>query len=126
MRHLSPKITTHPPGFATPRHVHHVADEGFYVLEGAMLGFCGDRQWRVTRRGLVWLPHGIPHGYTVDGDETLRTLAFTVPAGLERFVAEGGAPAAARTLQPPGAPDIDKLLAAGSKHGIENLGPPQA
>jgi mannose-6-phosphate isomerase-like protein (cupin superfamily) len=29
---------THPPGFATPPHVHHTTDEGFYVLEGAMRG----------------------------------------------------------------------------------------
>lgn len=116
---------THPPGFATPRHVHHAADEGFYVLEGAMRGFCGDRQWRATRGAFVWLPRGIPHGYAVDGDAPLRTLAFTVPAGFERFVADAGEPAGARTLPPPGAPDIAKLLAAGTKHHIETLGPPE-
>ncbi len=117
---------THPPGFATPRHVHHAADEGFYVLEGAVRGFCGERRWRATRGAFVWLPRGIPHGYAVDGDETLRTLAFTVPAGFERFVADAGAPAAARTLPPPGAPDIEKLLAAGATYNIETLGPPDA
>lgn len=116
---------THPPGFATPRHVHHAADEAFYVLEGAMRGFCGDKRWRATTGSFVWLPRGIPHGYAVDGDETLRTLAITVPADFERFVAEAGEPAQERIVPPPSAPNIDKLLAAGEKYHIETLGPPE-
>jgi quercetin dioxygenase-like cupin family protein len=115
---------THPPGFATPRHVHHAADEAFYVLEGSLRGFCGDRTWRATTGGFVWLPRGIPHGYAVEGDETLRTLAITVPAGFDQFVADAGEPAAARTLPPPAEPDMPKLLAAGDRHHIETLGPP--
>ena len=104
---------THPPGFATPSHIHHTTDEGFYVLEGAMRG------------SFVWLPRGIPHSYAVDGDETLRSLAITLPAGFERFVAEAGEPARERTLPPPGEPDIEKLNAAAAKVGIEHLGPPE-
>lgn len=116
---------THPPGFATPKHVHHAQDEAFYVLEGAMRGFCGDRSWHATTGSFVWLPRGIPHGYAVDGEETLRILAITLPADFERFVAEAGEPARERTLPPPGAPDIEKLLAAGDKYHIETLGPPE-
>lgn len=114
---------THPPGFATLRHIHHREDEAFYVLAGAMRGVCGDRWWRATAGSFVWLPRGIPHGYAVDGNEQLRTLAITLPAGFERFVAEAGEPAQERTLPPPGAPDVEKLLAAGAKYGIETLGP---
>ena len=116
---------THPPGFATPRHVHTDVDEAFYVLEGAMRGYCGERRWHATAGAFVWLPRGIPHGYAVDGDETLRSLALTMPAGFDRFVAEAGEPAQERTLPPPAAPDIEKLLAAGTRHGIETLGPPE-
>ncbi len=115
---------THPPGYATPRHVHHDADEAFYVLEGALRGFCGDQTWRATRGGFVWLPRGIPHGYAVDGDETLRTLAITVPAGFDHFVADASDPAVTRTLPPPSEPNFPRLLAAGDKHNIETLGPP--
>ena len=116
---------THPPGFATPRHVHTDVDEAFYVLEGAMRGYCGERRWYATAGAFVWLPRGIPHGYAVDGDETLRSLARTMPAGFDRCVAEAGEPAQERTLPPPAAPDIEKLLAAGARHGIETLGPPE-
>ncbi len=115
---------THPPGFATPRHVHHTADEAFYVLAGAMRGYCGDRAWRATRGSFIWLPRGVPHGYAVDGDEPLRTLAIALPAGFEQFVVEAGEPARERTLPPPAAPDVEKLDAAAAKVGIEHLGPP--
>jgi mannose-6-phosphate isomerase-like protein (cupin superfamily) len=116
---------THPPGFATPPHVHHATDEGFYVLEGAMRGSCGDRTWHATSGSFVWLPRGVPHSYAVDGEETLRSLAITLPAGFERFVAEAGEPARERTLPPPGEPDLEKLDATAAKVGIEHLGPPE-
>lgn len=115
---------THPASFATPLHVHHLADEAFYVLAGGMRGICGDREWAATTGAFVWLPRGIPHGYAVDGDETLRTLAITVPAGFDRFIVEAGEPAKERTLPPPTPPDIAKLEAAGAKYGIETVGPP--
>jgi quercetin dioxygenase-like cupin family protein len=111
----------HPPGFATPRHVHHAEDEAFYVLEGAMRGFCGDRSWYATAGSFVWLPRGIPHGYAVDGDQILRSLAISLPAGFERFVAEAGEPTQERTLPPPAEPNVEKLLAAATKYGQEIL-----
>lgn len=116
---------THPPGFATPRHVHHTEDEAFYVLEGAMRGYCGDQAWRATAGSFIWLPRGIPHGYAVEGDEPLRTLAMSLPAGFERFVTEAGEPARERTLPPPAAPDVEKLTATAAKYGQEILGPPE-
>ena len=115
---------THPSGFATPRHVHHTADEAFYVLEGAIRGYCGDQDWRATRGSFIWLPRGIPHGYAVEGDEPLRTLAIALPAGFEQFIAEAGEPARERILPPPAAPDVEKLDEAAAKVGIGHLGPP--
>ncbi len=115
---------THPKGFATPLHVHHTQDEAFYVLSGAMRVVCGDQVWRATTGAFMWLPRDVPHGYAVDGDETLRTLAMTLPAGFERFVRATASPATTRALPPPAAPDIAKLDAEGAKVGIELLAPP--
>jgi len=117
---------THPAGFATPHHRHDDHDEAFYVLEGAMRGYCGEQTWRATKGSFVWLPRGVPHGYAVDSDETLRTLAITVPAGFARFVIEAGEPAAARQVPDPGPVDVEKMVAAGARQGIVILGPPRA
>jgi quercetin dioxygenase-like cupin family protein len=115
---------THPTEFATALHVHHTADEAFYVLAGAIRGVCGDQEWRATTGSFVWLPLGIPHGYAVEGEETVRTLAIVLPSGFDRFVVEAGEPAKVRVLPPPAPPDIAKLDAVGAKYGIETVGPP--
>jgi mannose-6-phosphate isomerase-like protein (cupin superfamily) len=114
----------HPRNFATPLHVHHTADEAFVMLSGTIRGVCGEHAWQASTGAFVWLPRGMPHGYAVEGHEPVRTLAMTLPAGFDRFVVEAGEPAKARTLPPPSAPDIDKLVAVGLKYGIENVGPP--
>lgn len=115
---------THPPGYSVPPHIHHQADEAFYILAGEAQGICGDQSWRAGPGSFIWLPRGMPHAYSVDGDETLRSLAINLPAGFEQFVAEAGEPARGRTLPPPGEPDFARLEAAAAKVGIEHLGPP--
>lgn len=112
------------PGFAPPRHVHHAEDEAFYILEGAMTVTCGNRSWEAEPGSFVFLPRGLVHGFTVTGTTPIRGLQLTVPAGFERFINEVGEPAQALTLPPPAAPDIEKLLAAAAKNGIDILGAP--
>ncbi len=113
----------HPPGFSTPLHVHHAEDEAFYVLEGAIKGIVGDQPWSAEEGAFVWLPRDIPHGYTVVGDKPVRTLAMAVPSGFAQFVREAGDPAPTRTLPPPAEPDVERLVAAATRHGQEILGP---
>ena len=115
---------THPPGFATPKHVHSREDEAFYILEGAMQAQCGEKSFRATPGSLVWMPKGVPHSYAVEGDEPLRSLAITMPAGFEEFVAEVGEPALTDELPQPAEPDIPLLVAAAERHGQQILGPP--
>ncbi len=114
---------TAPPGFAPPRHVHRTEDETFYVLEGTMTVTCGDQTWQVTPGMFVFLPRGVPHGFTVTGSTPIRGIQLTAPAGFEHFIAEVGEPARALTLPPPAAPDIARLLAAAARHGIDILAP---
>ena len=113
------------PGSGPPPHIHHVEDEAFYVLEGALAGFCGDQQWHASPGSFVWLPRGIVHGFTVASDTPAKVLFITAPAGFEQFVAEVAQPAESLTLPPPptGPPDIEKLVAAGHKIGHEYLPP---
>jgi mannose-6-phosphate isomerase-like protein (cupin superfamily) len=107
---------TAPVGFAPPPHTHHAEDEAFFILEGTMKVTCGDTSWEATAGAFVFLPRGVPHGFTVTGETPLRGLQLTVPAGFESFIAEAGAPVETAA---PAAPDIEKLLRAAAAHQIE-------
>ena len=116
---------THPVGFATPPHVHHREDEGFYLLSGSISGFCGDRIWQADEGSFIWLPQGVPHGYCVNGERTVRTLAITVPGGFDQFVVDLSEPAGERVLPATVVvPELDALLEIAARHGQEILGPP--
>ncbi|MEJ2862562.1 cupin domain-containing protein [Actinomycetospora flava] len=117
----------HPADYATPPHVHHSADEAFYVLQGALTGFCGDSAYRAGVGDFVWLPRGVPHGYRADGTELLRTLAITLPSGFDEFVTALSEPAREHAL-PAAAflPDPDDFLAIATAHDMTILGPPGA
>ncbi|MGI9147243.1 MAG: hypothetical protein ACR2IK_11925 [Chloroflexota bacterium] len=116
------------------------------MLERGGARLLRDRQWRATRGAFGWLPRDIAQGYAVYGDEAVRTSAFTVPTGSERFLAEAGAPAGHEPCVSPRAPhrhldhlaqgrffwgigsaapvppDFEKLVAAGNRHNIKALG----
>jgi hypothetical protein len=67
----------------------------------------------------------VPHGYSVDDGDPVRTLAITLPGGFDTFVAEVGEPAPRHDLpQALVMPDIAVLLAAAARDGQEILGPP--
>jgi mannose-6-phosphate isomerase-like protein (cupin superfamily) len=111
-----------PPG-DSPYHVHHNEDEGFYILDGEMTVFCGERVWRGGPGAFVFLPRGIPHGFRVEGERPARFLLLTTPGGFEQFIIEAGEPAKAPTLPPPGPLDFEKLMVIAPKYNMEILGP---
>jgi quercetin dioxygenase-like cupin family protein len=107
-----------PPGFGSPYHIHRNEDEAFYVLEGAIRFFSGDRSWVLGPGGFAFLPRGIPHGFRTEGDAPSRSLLLATPAGFEGFVAELSAPA-----PPARPPDMGMLMAVAARYGVEILGP---
>jgi quercetin dioxygenase-like cupin family protein len=115
---------TGPRGDMPPLHVHHRDDEAFYVLDGEVTLFVGDREIRLAAGECAVAPRGIPHVYRVDSEEA-RMLVIASPAGLERFVAEASVPAEEPTL-PPGPPAVspERLAEIAAGYGIEILGPP--
>lgn len=113
-----------PPGFAPPPHVHEAEEEGFYVLEGELTVTCGDRVWTASSGAFVLLPRGMTHTFSVSQAGPAKLLQVTSPAQFERFAREAGDPASTRTLPPPGAPDIPRMLEAMSRYGYRMAGPP--
>jgi quercetin dioxygenase-like cupin family protein len=115
-----------PPDAMTPLHVLPRASQILHVLEGELTAYLPGLS-RVLRRGdSMYQPVGVPQTHRVSSSEPARVLAITTPAGFERFVAEAGRPAESLTLPPPEElpPDLERLAAIASEHGIELLGPP--
>lgn len=85
---------TYPPGLTVHSHVHAGEDEMFYLLEGALTGFCENDRWTAAPGSFVFVPRDRPHGFTVTGTEPARALVITGPPQLDRQIAERGEPAA--------------------------------
>jgi quercetin dioxygenase-like cupin family protein len=111
-----------------PLHQHEDA-EAFLVLEGTFQLQVEDQQVSLGPGGFAFVPRHKRHRYFNSHTELEgHMLVITLPAGNhERFFAEAGEPAASPlepiSMQPP---DIEKLVAAGLRHGIEILPPSPA
>ena len=115
------------PGGASPPLHTHPQDESYYVLEGRLTVRAGDRRFVLEPGAAAVAPMGVAHSFLVDS-ETARVLTLSTPAGLERFVRDGGVPASAPTLPPADAPrpsseELERIFA---RHEVANVGPPLA
>lgn len=69
-----------------PRHVHHKADEGIYVLDGELIVDFDDRTDKVGKGQFVLLPHGVPHSLRRGSTPPPRVIQISSPGGWECFV----------------------------------------
>ncbi len=77
-------------GEEPPDHTHPTEDEIFYVLQGALSFRCGEETFELENSGVVFLPRGIPHGYTIRSEGEVRLLVVTAPAPEEAISGWGG------------------------------------
>jgi quercetin dioxygenase-like cupin family protein len=111
-------------GNQPPLHSHRDDDEGFYVLDGELRVWVGDRRLELKQGDYALAPPGVPHTYRVESDRA-RWLA-TSTDGFDRFVAAVGVPAEGNRLPDPADPDPQRLAAIAAEHRIDLLGPPGA
>lgn len=110
-----------PPGGGTPPHVHSREEEGFYVIEGEIT-FTVDGQRSVAGAGtFANMPVGTLHSFKNESDRPAKMLISVAPAGLEGMFFEVGVPVAQgmTTAPPPTPEEIERLLAAAPRFGIE-------
>ena len=69
-----------------PRHVHEVADECVFVLEGELGVDFDDRVLTATKGAFVMLPHGVPHGLRCVSSPAPRLLQISSPGGWECYL----------------------------------------
>ena len=97
-----------------PKHMHHVENEWFYVLEGQYVFEVGDERMELKAGDCVLAPREVPHVWAYVGNTTGRMIIAFAPAGqMEAFF---NAP------RNPGVYNNDAEIH--KKYNLELLGPP--
>src|SRR5579864_9456164 len=103
-----------PPRFIAPLHVHHLDDEAWYVLEGALTVRLGERDVLVPAGGAVLVPRGTPHTYWNPQPEPTRYL-LAMSASIAELI---------DALHEPAARDPEMIAATFAAYGSDYLGWP--
>ncbi len=114
-----------PPGGGPPPHVHSREQEGFHVLDGEIT-FTIDGQRVVAGPGtFANMPVGTPHSFKNESGRPARMLIWVAPAGLEAMFFEVGVPLSpgATAAPPPAADEVERLLKAAPRYGVQILVP---
>jgi quercetin dioxygenase-like cupin family protein len=113
------------PNNGPPPHIHSREDESFFVLEGEVDFQVGDEKITARHGTFIQGPRGIEHSFKNNTQLPARLLVFVTPAGFENFFNEFAQPIA--SFDSPAIPaskdEVDKLLAAGPKYGLQILSP---
>ena len=108
------------PGGGPPPHIHRRENETFYVLDGEITFQVGDRRSVATPGTFVHMPIGQLHAFKNETKRNATMLISFAPAGLEEMFFEVGKPLADGEAPDDLSPEeIERLLAAASRYGIE-------
>ena len=119
-------------GAAPPLHIHHGADETWYVIDGRLSVFVGDERIEAGPGDFIFGPMGVPHAFLVTSQRAETLITFS-PAGtqgpsgygVEGFFREAAVPAIAGQAPPePTEADPEELARLMMRYGIEMVGPP--
>ena len=111
---------TCPGGWAgPPKHVHGGAEEAFYVLEGELTVYLGDREVHGGAGAFFQVPRGTPHTFANWGDGPAKYLILALPAGLEGYFEE-----LPQLVERHGYPPPPEVMAElGKRYAMETVGP---
>jgi mannose-6-phosphate isomerase-like protein (cupin superfamily) len=118
-------------GAATPLHIHHDADETFYVLEGEVTIVVGDERIEAKTGDFVLGPRGVPHAFLITSERAELLVTFgpagregSSGSGFEGFIREVAIPVDGGNAPQPTMPDAEEFARLMSLYGIELVGPP--
>jgi mannose-6-phosphate isomerase-like protein (cupin superfamily) len=116
-----------PRGSGPPLHIHHNADETFYVVRGEVDIVVGDLRVEAAPGDFVFGPQGVPHAYVARSEQSELFVTFA-PASMDGFFEQiGGIPVVPGEAAPAGAyPDPAEFTRAAAAWGVEIVGPPLA
>ena len=105
-----------PAGFGPPLHVHHDADEAFYVLEGEYIIFLDGRELSCPAGSFIFIPTGTLHCFRV-GHMASRKLNVYTPAAMVGYFDELSDAIKKDNVDPDGLSEI------ALRYSMEVLGP---
>ena len=110
-----------PPGVGNPAHFRTREIETWYMLEGELDWFIGDRSLKAKAGDFLHTPRGVPHRFGNSSDRPARMLLTYAPAGFEQWFLDIGAPAGAGATPPPrpGPEQIKRAVEAASRYGVQ-------
>jgi quercetin dioxygenase-like cupin family protein len=109
-----------PPGGGPPPHIHSREEEAFYILEGEITFQVGEERFVAGPGTFANMPVGSLHSFRNESQTTARMIISVAPAGLEKMFFEVGVPLeAGQTASPPTHEEIERLIAAAPRYGIE-------
>lgn len=111
---------TVPPGGGPPPHIHSREEETFYVVEGEVTFQIGDETTVCGPGSFVHVPIGNLHAFKNESPRAAKMLITFSPSGLEEMFFENGRELhIGESPKPTSAEEVERLLAAAAKYGIE-------
>ena len=111
-------VVTAVAGSEPPPHVHALADEALFVLEGSLTVLAGAETLRASVGAFVFLPQGVAHTYAVESGSA-RLLAITGPSGALAMHSEIEDRFGSREMPArPRATDLAAVAPVLAKHGV--------
>lgn len=105
-----------PPGPGARSHIHHEADEAFYVVDGVLTIQIEDDILQAPAGTFVLVPRGARHRFWNDGDRPSKAVFICSPPGFERFFEELSD---LRRASPTGQLAFETIRQVGLKFGTE-------
>ncbi|MGC4049547.1 MAG: cupin domain-containing protein [Paludibaculum sp.] len=101
------------PGSEPPLHIHHTADETFFVREGTIHFMVGEQIVEAPAGSVVFAPRGIPHTFKIKS-QAARAITLCTPGGFEEWFRTLGTPAASfevpERVEPFSPADLPRML----------------
>ena len=79
-------------GNEPPGHTHEREDENYYILEGSIRFWVGEKIIDAKAGDFIHLPKGIPHKFELQSDR-VKELMWMTPSGLEKWFWDNSVPA---------------------------------
>ena len=117
-------VVTEPRGAAPPLHIHHDADETFYVIDGDVTFYVDGGEIAAGPSDFVFVGRSSPHAFLVRSEQARMFVTFG-PAGIEGFFSELGTDARRSEAPPaPEAPDPELFASVAARYAMDIVGPP--